>query len=80
MTRFVCPHCQRAVLNRRLENCEFCDRALPAELLLTEEEKERPDRRDERRDAIERVAREAQRQPWKYRKPDHHAWMWTWFV
>jgi hypothetical protein len=30
LSRYVCPACARAVFNRRLANCEFCDTPLPA--------------------------------------------------
>jgi hypothetical protein len=36
MTEFRCPVCARAILNRRLPSCEFCDAPLPEELLLSE--------------------------------------------
>ena len=36
-----CPACERKVINRRLEQCEFCGAALPAELLMSDEERAR---------------------------------------
>jgi hypothetical protein len=36
-SRFKCPECDRAVLNRKIDKCLFCGAALPSELLLSKE-------------------------------------------
>ncbi len=35
---FTCPSCTRMIYNRRLKTCEFCGKAIPPHLLLTDEQ------------------------------------------
>lgn len=44
MPGFKCPECDRSIHNRRKPLCEFCGAELPAELLLSDEEREKVDR------------------------------------
>ncbi|PWS56575.1 hypothetical protein DK924_07545 [Pseudoalteromonas sp. meg-B1] len=37
--KYKCPNCDKAIFNRRLSHCEFCDFELPQELLLSNAEK-----------------------------------------
>ncbi|UCD48787.1 MAG: hypothetical protein JSW27_14780 [Phycisphaerales bacterium] len=36
-----CPYCQRALVNRMVDRCLYCERVLPEELCLSEEDKRR---------------------------------------
>jgi hypothetical protein len=36
-SKFTCPECDRAILNRKVNRCLFCGATLPAELLFTQE-------------------------------------------
>ena len=43
--KFVCPNCQKAIFNRRVNKCEFCASELPTELLYSENDLERLDKK-----------------------------------
>ncbi|MFL6657462.1 MAG: hypothetical protein ACJ8GW_05280 [Massilia sp.] len=36
-SRFVCPICDRGILNRKINKCLYCGAALPSELLFSSE-------------------------------------------
>lgn len=36
-SRYCCPECERAILNRKIDKCLYCGAALPATLLLSPE-------------------------------------------
>ena len=36
-----CPYCKRALVNRMVDHCLYCERVLPEELRLNEEDKRR---------------------------------------
>lgn len=38
-----CPHCNKAIYNRRRDRCEFCEKPLPKELLLSPEQRAKLD-------------------------------------
>ena len=36
--KYVCPSCERPIYNRRINKCEFCEKVLPNDLLLSQSE------------------------------------------
>ncbi len=35
---FICPYCERELVNRKSKRCLYCGKELPNELLLSEEQ------------------------------------------
>jgi hypothetical protein len=52
---FRCPHCQSLIYSRKQKTCGICEKPLPGELLLSENQKAILKKQDE---AIEKRARE----------------------
>jgi hypothetical protein len=42
-----CPKCNREILNRRKEKCEFCNHSLPKEFRFTDDQRNKIDNQNE---------------------------------